>query len=86
MQHAYISRYSQEKQLTTMQRCEITLFKVHTGWANKNETSLVRPTAATTQGKIKRISPKCSQSLQDVNVQYSTSMQKCEVWKSNAVK
>ena len=35
-----------------------------TGWAKKNDTTLVRPTAATVQDKIKRISLKCSQRLQ----------------------
>ena len=33
----------------------------HPWWANKNETSLVRPTAAAVQDKIKLISPKCLQ-------------------------
>ena len=36
---------------------------LYTGWA-KNETTLVCPIAATVQDKIKRISLKCSQSLQ----------------------
>ena len=33
------------------------------GWAKKNETTLVHPTAATVQDKIKWISLKCSQRL-----------------------
>ena len=37
----------------------------HTAWANKNEITLVRPTAATVRSKIKRISIKCSQSLRE---------------------
>ena len=36
-----------------------------TWWANKNEKTLVHPTAATIQGKIKQISPKCSLSFQE---------------------
>ena len=38
-------------------------YKYYTGWYNKNETTLVRPTATIIQDKIKRISLKCSQSL-----------------------